>query len=247
MRRRVSERESMATKVAVFRARKDAAASAVRLRRLGLSVVSAPVFEIAALPFRPARDHYDAVIASSAKAFLTDAPIERDALLYAVGASTGRAAKAQGWRLARPPAPDAERLIAAIRTKLAPGSKVLYLAGRDRKPAIEAALRGLCALEVVETYAANARRAWSPSEIRGIAASAAALHYSARSAELALSLAGTAGLTRHFLGLTHVCASAEIGRTLEAFGMNRLVIAESPDEAGLLAALGRAGLVFPSG
>ena len=60
---------------------------------------------------------------------------------------------------------------------------MLYLAGRDRKEVIEAALAETFELEVVETYAAEAREAWRPSEARGSRSCVAALHYSRRSAE----------------------------------------------------------------
>src|SRR3984957_5075413 len=57
------------TQVALFRERKDANASAARLRRLGYSVACLPVIEIRTRPVRRQRSHYDAVIATSYKAF----------------------------------------------------------------------------------------------------------------------------------------------------------------------------------
>ena len=107
---------------------------------------------------KTASNRYDAVVASSAKAFVGEARLEEAPPVYAVGARTARAAEARGWRLAAPPAPDAARLIETLRRELPPGARVLYLAGRDRKPTLEAALVGFCALEVAETYAAEARR-----------------------------------------------------------------------------------------
>ena len=83
-----------------------------------------------------------------------------------------------------PPARDADELIATLIGVLKPEASVLYLAGRDRKEVIEAALAERFELEVVETYAAEAREAWRPTEARSLASCAAALHYSRRSAEL---------------------------------------------------------------
>ena len=123
----------MTARVAVFRAREDAMASAARLRRLGFSVVCLPAIEIKVQAARPARSRYDAVVATSGKAFLGDWPSDQSAPLYVVGARTGRAAKARGWRLASPPAPDAARLTETLRGELRPGASVLYLAGRDRE------------------------------------------------------------------------------------------------------------------
>src|SRR6185437_15430499 len=82
-------------RVALFRERTDANASAARLRRLGFSVVSIPVIEV-----RARRSRYDAVIATSGKAFHDDGPPDASSQLYVAGARTGRAAQARGWRLA---------------------------------------------------------------------------------------------------------------------------------------------------
>ena len=90
----------MTTKVALFRAREDATASAARLRRLGFSVACLPAIEIKAQAARPMRSRYDAVVATSGKAFMGDWPGDRSPPLYVVGARTGRAAKSRGWRLA---------------------------------------------------------------------------------------------------------------------------------------------------
>jgi len=225
------------SRVALFRAREDAGPTAARLRRLGFSVACLPVIEIATKPGRPRRTHYDAVIATSGKAFLSDTPLDKASPLYAVGARTRRAAEARGWRLASPPAQDAEALITMLPGALKPGANVLYLAGRDRKEAIEAALSDAYALEVVETYAAEARQAWRPAEARGLASCVAALHYSRRSAALAAALAKAADAEARFLDLIHVCLSRDVAEPLQAIGANAIAIAETPDEAGLFRTL----------
>ena len=140
----------MRARVALFRARQDAWASAARLRRLGFSVACLPAIEIRAQAVRPRQSRYDAVVATSDKAFLGDGPCDKSSPLYVVGARTGRAAEARGWRLAAPPAPHAVQLIERLTGALRVNASVLYLAGRDRKGAIEAALSEKFALEVVE-------------------------------------------------------------------------------------------------
>ena len=233
---------SMSTqvRVALFRARKDASASASALRRLGFSVACLPAIEIRTRPVRLLRSHYDAVIATSDKAFLSDTPLDTASPLYVVGARTRRAAEARGWRLALPPAQGAEQLVKALIGALKPGANVLYLAGRDRKEVIEAALSGAYALEIAETYAAEARESWRPSEARRLASCAAALHYSRRSAGLAAALAKAAGAEAPFLKLIHVCLSRDVAEPLQAIGVNPIAIAETPDEAGLFRRLGEA-------
>ena len=123
---------------------------------------------------------------------------------------------------------------------------MLYLAGRDRKGTIEAALESAFALEVVEAYAAEAREAWRPAEARALASCVAALHYSRRSAGLAAALAKASGAEARFLELEHVCLSRDVAEPLEAAGAGTIAIAETPDEAGLFRALCRGLGGFPS-
>jgi uroporphyrinogen-III synthase len=233
-------------RVALFRARDDASASAARLRRLGFSVACLPVIEIRTGPVRPQRSDYDAVVATSDKAFHAEGPPDTSAPLYVVGARTGRAAEAWGWRLALPPARDAEELLSTLASALKPEASVLYLAGRDRKEVIEAAFSGIFALEVVEAYAAEARAAWRPAEARVLASCITALHYSRRSAGLAAALAKEAGVEAGFLKLTHVCMSREVAEPLQIIGATGVVIAETPDEAGLFRRLREEFGGFPS-
>jgi uroporphyrinogen-III synthase len=242
----LERRQDMTARVALFRAREDAVGSAARLRRLGFSVASLPAIEIKARPFQPRRSRYDAVVATSGKAFLGGGLADTSSPLYAVGARTGRAAEARGWRLAAPPARDAAGLIETLNGALTPGANVLYLTGRDRKGVIEAALKSAFALEVVETYAAEAREAWRPAEARALLSCVAALHYSRRSAGLAAALAKISGDEEHFLALEHVCLSRDVAEPIEAAGATRIAIAETPDEPALFRTFCRTVGGFPS-
>ncbi len=232
-------------RVALFRAPEDAEGSAARLGRLGFVVARLPVMMVAPLDVSPKRRRYDAVIATSDKAFLADAPVDRASPLFVVGVRTARAAEQRGWRLAAPPEPDSAALIERLEQTLPRGAAVLYLAGRDRKPAIEAALAGPHALEVVDAYAAEARKRWSPAEIRALAECAVALHYSRRSAAIAAALAETAGEAARFRQMTHICLSEDVAKPLEAFGASHIRTAARPDEDRLFTTLIHAGAVFP--
>ena len=236
----------MRARVALFRAREDAWASAARLRRLGFSVACLPAIEIRAQAVRPRQSRYDAVVATSDKAFLGDGPCDKSSPLYVVGARTGRAAEARGWRLAAPPAPHAAQLIERLTGALRVNASVLYLAGRDRKGAIEAALSEKFALEVVEAYVAEARLSWRAREARALASCVAALHYSRRSAALAAELAKVSGEAERFLELRHFCLSGDVAEPLKALGAARIAVAETPDEAALFHLLSRDLSGFPS-
>jgi uroporphyrinogen-III synthase len=233
-------------RVALFRERKDANASAARLRKLGFSVACLPAIEVRTRPVRPQRIHYDAVVATSDKAFHADGPPDMSSPLFVVGARTGHAAEARGWRLASPPARDADELVRTLAVALKPEAHLLYLAGRDRKEIVETALSDAFDVEIVEAYAAQAREAWRLAEARSLASCVAALHYSRRSAELAAALAKTAGVTARFLDLNHVCISRDAAEFFQALGASRVAIAETPDEAGLFRRLRQELGGFPS-
>src|SRR6202044_2177131 len=83
------------SRIALFREREDAIVSAARLRRFGFSVVCLPVFEIRTRSVRPQRSRYDAVVATSDKAFHADGASDTSSPLYVVGARTGHAAEAR--------------------------------------------------------------------------------------------------------------------------------------------------------
>ena len=236
----------MTTRVAVFRPRAAAAGTASRLRRLGVTAVCAPVIETVARPFSPKRTQYDAIVATSASAFLSDAPLERTARLYVVGARTARVAEARGWRLAAPPAGEARQLVETLTRELPPGAHALYLAGRDRKATLEDELGAVASLETVETYAAEARAAWSAVEIRAVAGCFAALHYSSRSAALAARLAEAGGILTSFAAMRHVCLSPAVAAPLATIGAGAIFVAAKPDEPALFAALRQAAASFPS-
>ena len=232
--------------VALFRPRDEAEGSAARLRHLGFAVASLPAVAVAAFAVATRLRHYDAVVATSANAFLAEAPVDRKSPLFVVGGRTARAAEQRGWRLGAPPAPDSLALADCIGRAIPPGAAVLYLAGRDRKPTIEAALGAVYELEVVVAYAAEARDGWSREETEALADCQAALHYSRRSAALAAALAAAAVAAEHFRAMTHVCLSPDVAQPLEALGAARIVTASSPEEEQLFTALVAAAAVFPS-
>ena len=81
----------------------------------------------------------------------------------APGARLRRAAGASPCRRRGTPTELIKTLVGALK----PEASVLYLAGRDRKEVIEAALSDAFAVEVVEAYAAEARAAWRPAGSAG--------------------------------------------------------------------------------
>ena len=233
-------------KIALFRAAEESGRSAARIAALGFEPVSLPALETRPLPFKPSRPRYDAVLATSAKAFLAPIGAPRSAPLYAAGGRTMRAGEAAGWTAGAPATETVRDLATLVRSRAPAGAALLYLAGRDRKPYLEDALDERYALEVVETYAAEAREAFSGAEAEALAGCRAALHYSRRSARVAADLAARSGAGAAFRRLVHVCLSADAARPLEDIELFTIV-AKTPTEDALLQALAAAPIRVPFG
>jgi uroporphyrinogen-III synthase len=227
-----------------MRASEDAERSAARLHELGYASVFSPVATALATGAAVPSGSFEAVVASSAKAVDLLSASSRDAILalplFVVGARTARSAQARDLEVEMS-AKDAAALAELLRARLPPTCRVLYLAGRDRKSGLESALAASGhRVTAIEVYVAEARRAWRSDEASALAASDAALHYSARSAELALRLAAGAGIADRFRTLLHVCISEDAASPLRASGATRVRSASAPDEDALFDALARA-------
>ena len=135
---------------------------------------------------------------------------------------------------------DGEGLSTLVRLTLPRPARLLYLAGRDRKPNLEPSLSAAgIDLEVVETYAAAPLDHWPEAVGRALRDGAidAALHYSRRSAELALTMSERSGIGDAFLLLHHACLSADVAEPLMAAKAFAVAVAARPDEDSLLALL----------
>jgi uroporphyrinogen-III synthase len=242
----------MTRRIALMRAEDDSEATAAELAARGYEAVIAPAIEIRALPSAPPEGRFDALVAASPRAFHALGEADRARLatipLHVVGARAARAAREVGFALAGEPAADAAALAERLARTLPAGARLLYLAGRDRKPTLEAALAaaGLF-VQAVELYAAEARGSWSAREAQAVAGCDGALHYSRRTAALAIALAARAGLAERFRALLHVCLSADVAEPLAADRAARIVSADAADEAHLMAALDRALGPSPKG
>ena len=228
-------------KVALFRAADDARKSAARLAALGFEAVIAPVMAPVALEAAAPRGRFDAVVTTSAKSLDLAGPALlapfAGVALYVVGEAGAAAARRRGRSVAAS-AGDAAALAQVLIAALPQDGRVLYLAGADRKPEMESALTGAgLSVATVEVYAARARSEWSAEEAGAVACCRAALHYSRRSAEIALALAGRAGIWSQWRVMAHVAISADAAEPLIASGVGRIVVAASAREEAMLSAL----------
>jgi uroporphyrinogen-III synthase len=230
-------------RVLVTRPAGQAARTAARLRAAGHEPVLAPVLAIvatgAAWP-----TPLDALVLTSAQAALAmpeaAASNWRDVPAFAVGERTAEALRARGFSTVTSAGSDAAALASLVAASLPQGAAVLYAAGHDRKPVLEQALAAAgLSLTVVEVYAARPAPDWDPAIRARLLAGTldAVLHYSARSAALALSQADIAGARQAFLALRHHCVSDDAAAPLVVAGATIVAVADRPDEESLLATL----------
>lgn len=230
-------------RIGVFRTADDGRRTAARLAELGHEAVLAPVLRIVATGATVPAGTADALVFTSAHAPETLAA-HPDGLAHlqhlpcwCVGTRTAAAARTAGFTHVNAGAGDATSLVGMIAVQHRTAGLTL-VAGRDRKPDLEKGLAqaGL-ALSVVEAYAAEAVSVWPAAIMARLSDMQGALHYSRRSAELALDLAETSGLGAHVRVAMHYCLSDDIRRALQRLGVHAAKVATRPDEASLLALL----------
>jgi len=224
-------------RVLVTRPPDQAPQTAEKLVALGHQPFLAPVLEIVPTGAKPPGGAFDLLLATSAQAFLGLEPSSAIAALplACVGAKTAEAGRKLGLSVPWVGA-DSEALAAMLLSE-GDAKSALYLAGRERKGVLERLLRDNgWRVEIVETYEARPVTVW-PENIRAALARNeidAVLHYSPRSAALALVLAGRDSARR----LRHFCLSAEIASVCRDWAPGEKIIASSqPDEESLMTLL----------
>jgi len=135
---------------------------------------------------------------------------------------------------------DAAGLAALVAAVLPAGACLLHAAGTARKaePAASLTAAGFTVV-IVEAYAAAPVPTLPASVSDALAAGDldAVLHYSRRSAAVALALADGSGHGGAFRRLRHYCLSVDVAFPLEAAGIPVHVVAARPRETDLLDAL----------
>lgn len=240
--------------ILVTRPQPDNASTAAALRARGREVLAAPMlrFEKVILSFDPDAD-CGAVIVTSANALraLADQPVADHLLqlpLFAVGARTAQAARDLGFARVLSAEGDAaalrELLTDSVKAKtLKKAATLLYLAGADlsRDLAGELGARGFTV--VTQTTYRMAPVTDLPVEVCEAFAAGridSVLHYSRRSARAFFQAAGRAGVEISALAVLHGCLSEAVALIAHDAGASQVVVAQTPDENALFAALDRA-------
>ncbi|MBN9444173.1 uroporphyrinogen-III synthase [Bosea sp. (in: a-proteobacteria)] len=240
-------------RVFVFRPRPDAERTAQAIAAHGFEPLVAPLFEVVRLPGAVPEGDFAAIVLTSGNAvpMLAEGPAGwRDLPVFTVGARTAAKVREAGLDDARSADGDRNDLIALIERTLPAPSGLLMIAARDRKDDVPQRLREagyeVALWEAYEAQAVSTLPEDAQAALRHGRADAA-LHYSARGARTFLSLAQAAGVEEAALELTHVTLSADVAAPLISAGASTVLVAEHPEEAGMLAALEQVSQRMPPG
>jgi uroporphyrinogen-III synthase len=230
-------------RVFVFRPRPDAERTARVIAEHGFEPVVAPLFEVVRLSDAAPEGAFDALVLTSGNGVpaLADGPATwRDLPVFTVGGRTAAKVRDAGLDDTRSADGDRNDLIELIKRTLPTPANLLMIVGRDRKEDVPDRLRE--AGYVVTLWTAYAAEPVSvlPEDTQAAlrhGGGGAALHYSARGARTFIALAQAAGVADEALELTHVALSADVASPLISAGASTVLVAEHPEEAGMLAAL----------
>jgi uroporphyrinogen-III synthase len=230
--------------VLLTRAPDEGTRTAIKLAAHGHRAILSPVLDMVPTGAEWPRGVIGGVLATSSQAFelFSDTPdwplpeARRLLPLYLVGARTQDAARGRGFEGPALIAADAKELAASVAAKVDASRRLLYLAGRDRKPDLEKMLAEAGkTVEAIEVYSAQAAESLSEDAATSLAAGeiGAVLHYSRRSAEIFLRLVRQAGLD--VSKLAHVSISSDAAAPLRSAGFSEAHVAEQPNEQAMLA------------
>lgn len=230
-------------RVFVFRPRPDAERTARAIAEHGFEPVVAPLFEVIRLSDAAPEAAFDAIVLTSGNGVpaLADGPATwRDLPVFTVGSRTAAKVREAGLDDTRSADGDRNDLIELIKRTLPAPAKLLMIVGRDRKEDVPDRLREAGYEVTLWTAYAAEPVSVLPEDTQAAlrhGGGGAALHYSARGARTFIALAQAANVGDEALELTHVALSADVASPLISAGASTVLVAEHPEEAGMLAAL----------
>jgi uroporphyrinogen-III synthase len=211
-----------------------------RSSRLGHEALIAPVLRIAPTEDPAPGESWMAAIVTSAHAVeALSSRADPSLPVFAVGERTADTLRASGFSAVTAAEGDAASLSRLIREKLRPPLTLLHVAGRHHKGEPASSLRS-AGFRVLtwEAYEAKAVESLPEAAVEALHTGkiGAVLHYSRRSADLFVRLAGEAGLQSATLICSHLCLSADVAAPLQAAGA-AIRVAGEPSEDALLTLL----------
>lgn len=238
--------------VLVTRPYPDSETTAAALRARGLEPLLAPVLRFEVVPL-PAGFDADAaaVLVTSANALRAVEPqLKGHALsklpLFAVGEHSAAAARRAGFGKVFSADGDAAALrdlvLGHIRARRVKAGPLLHLAGETvagdlvaelGAHGVEVTSRVVYRMVAMDRLPEAVRTAFAAGRIDAV------LHYSARSAQAFLQAARADGIEISALAVAQCCISKAVAQVLHEAGAARVMVAGTPSETALLAALER--------
>jgi uroporphyrinogen-III synthase len=228
----------------VTRPRAEAAALAEALDRRGIEALIEPLLDIYyrdAPP--PDLAGVQAVLCTSANGVRALARLssERGIALFAVGEATAARAREAGFAHVESAGGSVDDLARMVRERLRPdGGRLLHVAGSDVAGDLAGALRDAgFAVERTVLYEARPVAGLSAPAIAALRGGLVdlALFFSPRTAAIFARLAEQAAVSEVLRSITAVSISAAADRSLGDIAFRQRLVAEKPDQNGLLAVL----------
>ncbi|HEV2570765.1 MAG TPA: uroporphyrinogen-III synthase [Beijerinckiaceae bacterium] len=232
-------------RVLVTRPQWDAEGTATRLVQAGHDPIIAPLMGIVAtgadVPGTDYANTYEGVIVTSVHVFDAMIPDARFAVffdkpLHCVGTRSRDMAHRANIFEDGFNGRDAAELATLLLHEMKRGTRLLYLAGRDRKPDLELALSaGGLHVDTVVVYEARAVETFPKPAVTALQGGMldAVLHYSRRSASIFADLVVDAGLEDRAARPRHICISADCANGLARLNVTA-EIADAPTEAAMI-------------
>ena len=234
-------------RVLVTRPQESTGRFARDLEAAGHQALISPVIRIEGTGFVIPDERFDGIIATSAHAFeilqAEDTALShlRALPLYAVGERTAAAARSKNFSNIACVRENSTSLASFILDQLPASSNLLYLAGENRKPALESELNGAGHQVIaVAVYRAAAMAELSSEAITSIRTGeiGAIVHFSQRSAQIFTRLVIQAGITGESRDILHICLSADVQAGLADLAPVKSAVAAIPGSSALIQCLG---------
>jgi len=224
--------------VLITRPLEDAAATAREVEALGFAAFTEPMLTIHPLPFAMP-ENYHGLIFTSANAVRAAASVieNSDRPVYCVGDHTAEVARACGWTTIASAGGDAGDLLRTLKAEgFNPAQKLVHLSGFDISRNIE--LEDFT-IERVVVYKAEKARELSARclEIIDEKGFAAALFFSARSAQTFTEVLEKHGRTRSVKTIKALCLADSVVKSLRHLPWQDVQVAARPDFPSLTALL----------
>jgi uroporphyrinogen-III synthase len=228
-------------RVLVTRPEPGATRTAQRLQSLGYEAITLPLSKTVGLNPKLFESQFDAVIATSAQAFL-HLPTRLAAQAsgtptFVVGKATAAAARDAGFQRVSVAGNDVDGLLSTLKDALHTDTRIVYLCGKIRRPDLEHALGAQRVyLDIVEVYDTELV-SYSTDKLERLSAIPfnVVLVTSVTNADALVQLFASPKMKQASDKSLFICLSQRIAVRLERANLSRIMVCSAPDEDAMMA------------